>query len=245
MKEFLSVRGVGFESCDVANDAAAAGRLRALGLRSVPVVAVADDAGETMAHAFGVDLKAVAALVGVSFRAEPALPVAELKHRLGVALEVATALALQFPPHRLQDKLPRRDRTCLALANHVVEIGAVLLRVSEGEPFDVNASSAVPEAEQDVTALRSRAIALMSRLDAATIADSRTVETFFGPQPLHAVLERCTWHAMQHARQLEMMLTRFGIEPSQPISLDLLAGLPMPQAVWDELVPTPGQACDL
>ena len=238
MKEFLSVRGVGFESCDVANDVGAAGRLRALGLRSVPVVAVADDAGQVEGHAFGVDLEAVAALVGVSFRAEPRLPAQELKRRLGVALDIATLLALQFPPDRLHDKLPRRDRTCLALANHVVEIGAVLLRVSGGEPFDVDASGAVPDVDQDAAALRSRAVALASRLEDADLAASLMVETFFGPQPLHAVLERCAWHAMQHARQLEMMLTRLGIESCRPISADLLADLPMPQAVWDEVVST-------
>ncbi len=131
------MRGVPFESCDVANDVDAAARLRALGLRSVPVVAVADTDGGVAGFAFGVDLESVAELVGIRFRARPALPVAELKHRLAGALENAMRLASEFPPDRLHDKLPRRDRTCLALANHVVEIAAVFLRVCDGTPFDV------------------------------------------------------------------------------------------------------------
>ena len=224
---------MGYESCDVANDVAAAARLRALGLRSVPVVAVANAAGEVEGHAFGVDLERVAALVGVSFQPRPSLPVAELKRRLGAALAIATQLVAQFPPDRLHDKLPRRDRTCLALANHVVEIGAVFLRVSAGQPFDAVASSAVPEVEQQVPALRLAAEELTARLDEVEVDGSRKVATFFGPQTLHAVLERCAWHAMQHARQLEMMLTRVGVTPKQPIPSKLLADLPIPTAVWD------------
>ena len=199
----------------------------------MPVVAVANAAGEVEGHAFGVDLERVAALVGVSFQARPSLPVAELKHRLGAALTIATQLVAQFPARHLHDKLPRRDRTCLALANHVVEIGAVFLRVNAGQPFDAVASSAVPEVEQHVPALRAAVAELTARLDEVEIDGSRKVATFFGPQSLHAVLERCTWHAMQHARQLELMLTRVGATPEQPIPPELLADLPIPTAVWD------------
>ena len=227
------MRGVAFESCDVANDVDAAARLRALGLRSVPVVAVANSDGGVAGFAFGVDLESVAQLVGIRFRARPALPVAELKHRLKAALENAMRLVSEFPPDRLQDKLPRRDRTCLALANHLVEIAAVLLRVSDGAPFDVEASAAIPQTELGVAALRKRAKAVALQLEEVQVQGSRTVETFFAPQTLHLVLERCAWHAMQHARQLEMMLTRTGTAPTQAIAPHLLADLPLPQAVWD------------
>ena len=227
------MRGVAFESCDVANDADAAARLRALGLRSVPVVALANAAEGEKGFAFGVDLRAVAELVGVPFQSSPALPVEELKHRLGAAVETAMRLASEFPPDRLQDKLPLRNRTCLALANHIVEIAAVFLRVCGGASFNVGASSAIPQTEHGVADLRVRSRALAQQLDAVEMQGSRIVETFFGPQPLHLVLERCAWHTMQHARQLEMMLTRTGVAPSEPIPPHLLANLPLPQAVWD------------
>lgn len=227
------MRGVAFESCDVANDVDAAVRLRALGVRSVPVVAVGNAATGAKRFAFGVDLRAVAELVGVPFQASPALPVAELKHRLGAAVKTAMRLVSEFPPDRLQDKLPRRNRTCLALANHVVEIAAVFLRVCDGAPFDVEASAAIVPTELGVAELRVRSKAVALRLDEAPVRGSRMVETFFGPQPLHLVLERCAWHTIQHARQLEMMLARTGVAPSQPIPPHLLADLPLPQAVWD------------
>ena len=227
------MRGVAFESCDVANDVDAAASLRALGLRSVPVVALANAPAKARQFAFGVDLRAVAELVGVPFQASPALPVEELKHRLGAALEVAMRLAGEFPPDRLQDKLPRRNRTCLGLANHVVEIAAVFLRVCAGARFDVEASAAIPQTERGLADLRARSKVLAQQLDDAQVQGSRIVETFFGPQPLHLVLERCAWHTMQHARQLEMMLTRTGVAPKQPIPPHLLRDLPVPTAVWD------------
>ena len=227
------MRGVAFESCDVANDVDAAARLRALGLRSVPVVALANAAAGAMGLAFGVDLRAVAELVGVPFQASPALPVEELKQRLSAALEIAMRLASEFPPERLQDKLPRRNRTCLGLANHVVEIAAVFLRVCAGARFDVEASAAIPQTELGVADLGARSKALAKCLAEAEVQGSRTVETFFGQQPLHLVLERCAWHTLQHARQLEMMLTRTGVAPRQPIPPHLLRDLPVPTAVWD------------
>ena len=227
------MRGVAFESCDVANDIDAAARLRALGLRSVPVVALANAAAGAKGFAFGVDLRAVAELVGVPFQASPALPVEELKQRLRAALEIAMRLASEFPPERLQDKLPRRNRTCLGLANHLVEIAAVFLRVCDGARFDVEASAAIPQTELGVADLGARSKALAKCLAEAEVQGSRTVETFFGPQPLHLVLERCAWHTMQHARQLEMMLTRTGVAPKQPIPPHLLRDLPVPTAVWD------------
>ena len=68
--------------------------------------------------------------------------------------------------------------------------------------------------------------------DPATIART-PVATFAGPQTLHQVLERTTWHAAQHCRQLDAIVTGLGIEPDAPLTDDDLAGLPMPSGVWD------------
>jgi len=59
------------------------------------------------------------------------------------------------------------------------------------------------------------------------------VDTWYGPQTLHAVLERCTWHSAQHARQLMMVLASLGIPAEDPLTTDDLAGLPLPAEVWD------------
>jgi hypothetical protein len=59
----------------------------------------------------------------------------------------------------------------------------------------------------------------------------RSLRTYFGDRPLWTVLERTTWHVAQHCRQLASLASG----PSQHALIDdaLLAGLPLPQAVWD------------
>ena len=64
-----------------------------------------------------------------------------------------------------------------------------------------------------------------------------TLDTYYGAQPLHAVLERTTWHVAQHARQLERLLELRGITPNPRLAPALLTGLPLPDDVWDAEVP--------
>jgi hypothetical protein len=63
------------------------------------------------------------------------------------------------------------------------------------------------------------------------------IDTYYGRQPLHAVLERTTWHVAQHARQLQRLLELRGVEPRPSLAPALLAGLPLPADVWDAEVP--------
>jgi hypothetical protein len=50
---------------------------------------------------------------------------------------------------------------------------------------------------------------------------------------MHDVLERTTWHAAQHSRQVMLMLETYGIAPDGPLGAVDLAGLPLPDEVWD------------
>ena len=59
------------------------------------------------------------------------------------------------------------------------------------------------------------------------------VETYYGPQSLHEVQERATWHIAQHCRQWMMLLEMAGIAVEPPLGDVDFAGLPMPQQVWD------------
>ena len=229
MKEFLAARAVGFVSCDIDNDAGARRRFAALGLADVPAVA-AD--GRT---APGVDLAQVAALLDLPFAATaPLLPSPVLVERLRHALATAMRLTAQLPPAGLAARLPNRDRTCLGLANHIVEIAACYLQVTAGEPFDAKTSAAVADRELAPPALERRCAEVLLALATAQPAAPETpVSAFFGTTTLHWVLERCAWHVAQHTRQLAMMLTRLGIAPAQPLGDADLAGLPLPAAVWD------------
>jgi hypothetical protein len=59
------------------------------------------------------------------------------------------------------------------------------------------------------------------------------VKTFYGTPPMHQLFERSTWHSAQHARQLIAVLERFGIEPDGALSAEDLAGLPLPEGLWE------------
>jgi hypothetical protein len=50
---------------------------------------------------------------------------------------------------------------------------------------------------------------------------------------MHMLLERSTWHSAQHSRQLIAVLERFGIEPDGRLTPQDLAGLPLPERLWE------------
>jgi hypothetical protein len=59
------------------------------------------------------------------------------------------------------------------------------------------------------------------------------LKTYYGMQSMHQLFERTTWHSAQHARQLAAVVERFGMEPRGRLSADDLAGLPLPERLWD------------
>ena len=64
-------------------------------------------------------------------------------------------------------------------------------------------------------------------------ADKASV--YYGDVSRHEFLERTTWHAGQHSRQLMWVLQdKFRIAPDGPIPADTWIGLPMPDKVWDD-----------
>ncbi len=88
------------------------------------------------------------------------------------------------------------------------------------------------ELERDALAERSSAV--QTELAGLVVDPSRRVSTYQGPFTMHGALERCTWHTAQHTRQLAMVLEGLGIEPDAPLGSGDLAGLPVPEKVWDD-----------
>ena len=215
-------------SRDIVNDAGALARLQRLGADAVPVVADGDR------WVPGVDLGQVATLLDLDYSPAPALTPDILVGRLRHALMTSTRLTGQFPAINLGDKLPNRDRTCVALANHIVEVAAGYLEVESGTDFDHRISSAIPEVELDREALAARCRAVRGALNVSpSPLYEHAVGTFFGPATLHEVLERCTWHVAQHVRQQAMLLEGLDIAPDRPLTAAELDGLPLPAGVWD------------
>ena len=207
-------------------------RLERAGFRGLPVVSHGDD------FVFGVDLAGVAELVGLIYDAAPELSAAVLIERYQRVLEAAVRFARQVPADHLEDKLPHRDRTYLTLVNHLVQIAFDYLEVAGGAEFSGRLAESLPEKDFAVSALaeRSRDAAHRLRRWAEQVDTSelqRSVNTYFGEQTLHQVLERCVWHSAQHARQLMMVLELLGLSVEEPLVERDFAGLPMPESVWD------------
>lgn len=234
VKEFLSGLGVDYESINVSARPEAMEELRAIGVRTVPVVARGSD------YVFAQELADVSRFIGrsVEFRRLPAPALVEKWLRV---LEAAQRHVMQLPPARLGERAtPGRDRSIRDLAYHVYQVADAFLQAVEDGNEDLTAIYNAPPPAQVRTAADIRAYggAVTARLRRwwAGVDDRAlggSLATYYGEQPLHHVLERCTWHSAQHARQIAAVLEGFGIAPEGPLTAQDYAGLPMPAGLWE------------
>ena len=59
-----------------------------------------------------------------------------------------------------------------------------------------------------------------------------SVETYYGRQDAHELMERTVWHAAQHLRQIHALLKDAGAPPRDPLDASLLEKLPLPASIW-------------
>ncbi len=206
--------------------------LKRRGVPLVPAVVV----GEQLVH--GWNPPALAELVGVPYASEPALAPAELAARLDRILE-ATQRALQtVSAEQLQTSVPGRNRTIRDIGHHIFRLSlgfrdaAIEDRFPEAWLLEV-----VPAEMTDGAALAQYGGTVREQLsnwfaEHATQSFSPLVQTYYGPQSLHALLERTTWHAAQHLRQVYALLEAAGVILGQPLSAQDYAGLPLPDTLW-------------
>ncbi|HEX6155818.1 MAG TPA: glutaredoxin domain-containing protein [Burkholderiales bacterium] len=234
VKEYLNQQGVAFESIDVSARPEAMQDLLAFGVKTVPVVA---RGGEFV---FAQALEDVSRFVGARFDSQR-LPPPQLMEKWLAVLRAAQRHALQIPPARMGERaVESRDRSIRDLAYHVYQIPDAFLRAVEDgledltttynapPPADVVSAKDIQKYGEDVTARLER---WWSRLPDKSCR--QTVKTYYGERPLHELLERCTWHSAQHARQMIAVLERVGVEPEGRLTAADYAGLPMPQGLWE------------
>jgi hypothetical protein len=220
---------------DVLNDAG--GRellLEKYGLRRVPVLAK----GER--YAFGQMLDPFAKLAGVPMPGTERLDPAQLYGKYAKIFAAGQRYARQFPLERLQERvIPHRPRLVRTLCYHVFRIGEAFLETWEGAEYALGIADGDPPESctsgDDIArygaAVWNRYEAWWSGLDDRTL--SRVLKTYYGDTAAHLVFERCTWHSAQHCRQLVAVLERIGIEPDGPLTASDLAGLPLPERLWE------------
>ena len=234
VKEFLSNLGVEYESINVSARPEAMDELRELGVRTVPVVARGRE------HVFAHELADVSRFIGtqVDFRR---LDAAALMDKWLRVLGAAQRQAAQLPREQLAERATEgRDRSIRDLACHIYQVPEAFLEAVENGVQDLTAVyNAPPPAQvktpEDIRAFGSR---ITKRLEDWWTAQSDktcrgTLKTYYGVQPLHHVLERCTWHSAQHARQIQAVLLKLGVEPAAPLGEKDYAGLPMPVGLWE------------
>ena len=218
------------------NDTGGRERLLKLGVRNVPVVARGEQ------YVFGQNLEDVAEFVGLQGTGHTPLPPDQLIAKWTTALRAAQRLVRQIPDDKINERvIPNRDRAIRLLAHHVFRIGEAFLETAmNGVEYAVQHAN-VPPAEG--TFITGKEIArygdeVIERLGKwwAQLPDkscTQKLPTFYGPQPMHQVLERSTWHSAQHARQLAHVLEREGIAPDRPLTPQDLAGLPLPERLFE------------
>jgi glutaredoxin/uncharacterized damage-inducible protein DinB len=234
VKEFLSGLGVDYESINVSAQPEAMAELRAIGVRTVPVVARGTD------YVFAQELADVSRFIGRSVEFQR-LPGAALVGKWLNVLEAAQRHVMQLPSERLGERATAgRDRSVRDLAYHIYQVADAFLQAVEGEVEDLSALYNAPPAAGVTTAadIRAYGAAVTARLRRwwDRVEDKSlggNLRTYYGVQPLHHVLERSTWHSAQHARQIIAVLERFGIAPEGPLTAQDYAGLPMPAGLWE------------
>jgi hypothetical protein len=213
-------------------DPAARAEMERLGIPRPPGVAFR----ERVVHGWNPD--AYAELLGVDFRMGVRFTPAELASRLERVLESAQHLTARFDARQMEHVPPERKRTLRDLTFHVFRVGlsfadAVDRAALPEEWFEERAPAELVTGG-DVARYGALVRARLTGWFQGAGADEfkRTVETYYGPQAADELLERTTWHAGQHLRQLYVLAERLGVTPPAPLPKDALEGLPLPDALW-------------
>ncbi len=202
----------------------------------MPVVAYGDK------FTFAQNLEDVARFVGLQGTGHARLPPDQLIAKWLLVLRAVQRYIRQIPAERLDERvIDNRDRTIRMIGHHVFRIVEAFLEsaVDGAEYTAEKANAETPDGKVFSSAqIAAYGDGVMMRLQHWwETLDDRTcqqpLDTFFGVHPVHMLFERSTWHCAQHARQLIAVLERFGIEPDGRLTEADLAGLPLPERLWE------------
>jgi hypothetical protein len=218
------------------NDPTGKEQLLKLGVRTVPVLARGEQ------YIFCQNLEDVAEFVGLQGTGHTPLSPGALFTKWTVVLRAAQRYIRQIPNARLNDRaIDNRDRSIRLLSHHIFRIGEAFLETAiDGVEYWVQLANVPPQDGTYTTGdeIVSYGNSVIERIDNWwTRLDDKScqqkVKTFYGTPPMHQLFERSTWHSAQHTRQMIAVLERFGIEPDVRLTAEDLAGLPLPEGIWE------------
>lgn len=238
-KEFLIRHGVPFLSVNVLADRAAFDDLASLGVRRVPIVRRGNEWVDGQVR------NDVARIAGIAWRAPAPSAPQLLVQQANTVLACAQRLLAALPESDLDRQLPDRPRSYRQLASHVFQILEAFLDLAEhGCRVEfATYNQDVPAHARAGADLVNFGIDVQQRFNAWWQRDGKTADldahadVYYGEQTMHEFLERSVWHAAQHTRQLQLVVETLGLAPYPPLTAADLAGLPVPDNVWDDKLP--------
>lgn len=205
--------------------------LQKLGLRTVPVLSRGDK------FIFGQNTQQIIDFLGLKEDGGPKLSVEELHGRLDKFMGAALELIPLMPADRLGIHVPGRPRSYRTLSFHLFRVVDAFVGTSEGITLVKEMFAEEPAGDAGTAELVSYGTKVRQRVGnwwkQGDHAANKKLETYYGPQTLHELLERTTWHCGQHVRQYMMLLEKEGVAYRRPLVDSDFAKLPMPQNVWD------------
>jgi glutaredoxin len=232
-KEFLTRHGIAFESIDVHNDPGGRDALYELGVRSVPVVAIGKR------YTFCQSINDVIRFLDLKTDPNPPLPPAELVRKLAHVLEANARYTRQFGDEYFRVTFRNRNRTPAGLTFHVFRVAEMGIEAARQIDLRFESFDDQPPAEwtqEDIArwgeGVRQRLLDWWESESDRSL--SYDVPTYYGRRSMHEVMERTAWHAAQHTRQVALMLERENVAAEGPLTREDLAGLPVPDEVWDD-----------
>lgn len=237
MKEFVERTGLPYQAINIAVEGTE--KLKRLGI-PVPAVCIGDRCVQ------GVDLGAVASLLGIEYQAPEILDPSVLIERYELIVTKLCALIRQIPEDQWwgspSEVLKMRGRTLLGVAHHAASVMLLFLESYdpesyEGEHYELTVGDNVPDSVVKADDVIGHARETLRRLD-LWWEDSgrdddltRVVSTYWGHHTVLEAFEREVWHTAQHTRQLAMYLGDIGVPVTQALTRDDLAGLPVPERI--------------
>lgn len=230
-KEFLSKNKIDYESINVHQNPDGMKQLKALGARSVPVVAVGS--AFTLCQSF----EDVIRFLGLNIELNEPLAPDQLVEKLDLVLTAAARFTLQFPASKFRLFFRDRKRSAADTAYHVFRVAEMGLLAAQQIELQFEGFNDLPPDDWSAEDIANWGLSVRDRLrDWWPTADQSmqsSVSTYYGNHAMHNVMERTAWHAAHHTRQLVLMLEEYGVTPDAPLTAEDLKGLPVPDNVWD------------
>jgi hypothetical protein len=192
--------------------------------------------GDRAAH--GWNPPAYAELLGIPYSETVKLAPNVLAQRLDLFLDTNQQLMRIVPDRHMNWRPPERNRTLRNLGYHVFRLSLAFVDgMDMGEFPESWLLDEAPDDLADGPSIARYGALVRGRITgwfegASPSEFRRVIKVYYGPQSGHDLLERTTWHAAQHLRQLYVLADRLEIKPPVPLPVDAFKGLPLPDALW-------------